>query len=418
LVRAVAMLVAAALLGACAGGGTGDGTGDGDSADDAEGVADASSDGGASGAERPTTEPEPFEVGDFYAVPDPLPEGEHGDLIRYQPIETGDDGVERYRVMYLSESVPGEPIAVTGTVAVPTAPAPGGGRDVLTIAHGTTGVADECAPSKADDGGDRLAPLLAESGYVVANTDYEGLGTPGRHPYLVGVSEGRGVLDAARAAAQVPGAEVSGRVAIAGYSQGGHGALWAGQLAEEWTPELDVVGTFAGAPPSETGTIFTVARSLPLGGFLYMIIAGYEAAYPDEADPALMLTPAGLDALGAVDEGCTGEVMRAVGAQAAADLIRPETGTIEPWATLADENDPGQVKTSSPVLIIHSLQDDIVPAAFSAAIFDRLCEQGQDVERRTYDDGTHVDAAGPAFVDGLAWIAERFAGDPTTPNCT
>jgi S-formylglutathione hydrolase FrmB len=410
-VRAVATLLTAALLGACSAGGSGD---DDPAADEA--VASGGDVAAEAGAERP--EPELFEGGDFYDVPDPLPAGEHGDLIRYEPIETAEAGLERYRVMYLSESLPGDPIAVTGTVAVPTDPAPGGGRDVLTVAHGTTGVADECAPSRSEDGGDRLAPLLAGSGYVVANTDYEGLGTPGRHPYLVGASEGRGVLDAARAAAQVPGADVSGRVAIAGYSQGGHGALWAGELAEAWTPELDVVGTFAGAPPSETGTIFTVARSLPLGGFLYMIIAGYEAAYPDEADPALLLTPAGVDALGAVDEGCTGQVMASVGAQPAADLVKPDTGTVEPWATLADENDPGQVRSSSPVLIIHSLQDDIVPATFSAAIFERLCAQGQDVERRTYDEGQgHGDAAGPAFVDGLAWIADRFAGEPTTPNC-
>ena len=41
---------------------------------------------------------------------------------------------------------------------------------------------------------------LVDAGYVVAATDYEGLGTPGVHPYLVGESEGRSVLDAARAA--------------------------------------------------------------------------------------------------------------------------------------------------------------------------------------------------------------------------
>jgi len=37
-------------------------------------------------------------------------------------------------------------------------------------------------------------------GYVVVATDYEGLGDPGVHPYLVGVSEAYAVLDSVRAA--------------------------------------------------------------------------------------------------------------------------------------------------------------------------------------------------------------------------
>ena len=43
-------------------------------------------------------------------------------------------------------------------------------------------------------------PLIVQ-GVVVAATDYEGLGTPGPHPYIVGASEGHSVLDAAVAAA-------------------------------------------------------------------------------------------------------------------------------------------------------------------------------------------------------------------------
>ena len=39
-----------------------------------------------------------------------------------------------------------------------------------------------------------------KAGYAVVRTDYDGLGTPGVHQYLVGTSEGRSVLDAVRAA--------------------------------------------------------------------------------------------------------------------------------------------------------------------------------------------------------------------------
>ena len=166
--------------------------------------------------------------------------------------------------MYLSESVQGEPIAVTGVIAVPEAPAPAGGRPVVSVGPGTAGIADTCAPSRftpqldeaarrlglGEDRGDRLGGF-ADAGYVVAQTDYEGLGTPGGHPYLVGVSEGRGFLDAAQAARQLSDADAGDRLALWGYSQGGHSVLWANQLADEWAPDLHLVGTVAGAPFSE-----------------------------------------------------------------------------------------------------------------------------------------------------------------------
>ena len=89
-----------------------------------------------------------YDGDDFYAVPDPLPSGPHGTLIRYEPLDDqAFDGATAYRIMYLSESLQGDPIAVTGLASVPTAEAPADGRPTVTISHGTTGIADECAPS-------------------------------------------------------------------------------------------------------------------------------------------------------------------------------------------------------------------------------------------------------------------------------
>jgi hypothetical protein len=41
------------------------------------------------------------------------------------------------------------------------------------------------------------------------STDYEGLGGPGSHPMLIGVSEGRSMLDAAAPPARSPAATAS-----------------------------------------------------------------------------------------------------------------------------------------------------------------------------------------------------------------
>jgi predicted esterase len=349
---------------------------------------------------------------EFYAVPDPLPAGAHGTLIRYQEVTpTVVDGATTYRIMYRSESLEGEPIAVTGTALVPEAPAPPDGRDLLTIAHGTTGIADECAPSKSPGSELLLMRDQVGAGRLVAKSDYEGLGTPGRHPYLVGQSEGRGVIDAILAARELPGADAGDRLAIVGYSQGGHGALWANQVAAEWAPDLDVVGTFAGAPATELQLILRAAPT----GFQFLIVAGFGAAHP-EADPALFLTPSAEARLDVVDEGCARDVFAAVSDLPRGQVVRPTAFEEGPWADLADQNDPGNVATDAPILVVHSDADEVVPIILSRFLLDRMCKVGQVVERRILTDGDgHGAAAPPAYRLGLAWLDDRFGDEPAAP---
>ncbi|MGH2417137.1 MAG: alpha/beta fold hydrolase [Candidatus Limnocylindria bacterium] len=90
-----------------------------------------------------------------------------------------------------------------------------------------------------------------QDGFIVVATDYEGLGTPGLHPYFVGESEGRAVLDAARAARGFICPDKDDTVALAGHSQGGHAALFAAELAPTYAEDLPVVGTVAVAPAGD-----------------------------------------------------------------------------------------------------------------------------------------------------------------------
>jgi hypothetical protein len=358
-------------------------------------------------------------AGDFYTPPDPLPEGKPGTLLRFEPLdEQSVAGATAYRVMYLSESVGGEPIAVTGTVVVPEGDAPAGGWKLISVAHGTSGNADECAPSTffAD------APVLAldapiAAGTVVAVTDYEGIGTPGRHPYLVAGSEGRSVIDAARAARQLPGVPVDDRYGVVGYSQGGHAAGAAHDIAADWAPELELVGTVAGAPPSETDVIFTASASLGNApDAFFLMVAGFAEAYPS-ADPALVLTDAGLEVLAGVDRGCNA-IADAIGVTPWADLVRLEGPTTEPWATLLQENRVGLVAADSPILIAHSADDTGVPVFLAETMSERLCGLGQVVELRVYDEGEDHDAAAASKTGEMfAWVDARFAGEPASSTC-
>ncbi|MDM1916043.1 lipase, partial [Mycobacteroides abscessus] len=90
-------------------------------------------------------------------------------------------------IRYMSTSgATGTPTEVTGVVFAPKGEPPQAGWPIVSVGHGTTGLDDECAVSRAPDlrGYIWLVRNLSKRGWVVAITDYEGLGVPGPHPYL------------------------------------------------------------------------------------------------------------------------------------------------------------------------------------------------------------------------------------------
>lgn len=133
----------------------------------------------------------------------------------------------------------------------------GGKRPLVTFAVGTRGLGDTCAPSKTLANGTNYEAAIINSflsrGWAVVVTDYQGLGTPGAHTYVVGRREGRSVLDAARAAQRLAGSglDATTPVGVYGYSQGGGAAAWAAELAASYAPELDLKGVVEGGVPAD-----------------------------------------------------------------------------------------------------------------------------------------------------------------------
>src|SRR3954467_4876124 len=200
----------------------------------------------------------PAPAGDaFYPPPSKLPSG-HGKAV-WQRKLTGPAVLKSAKsntlLLYTSTGIHGKSVAVSGDVAIPKGKAPKGGWPVVTWAHGTVGIADACAPSRIGTQKNYDSPLLnswLKAGYAVVRTDYEGLGTPGPHPYLIGDSEGRSTLDMVKAARKLnPG--IGKNAVIAGHSQGGQAALFAASLAKRVAPELKLKGTVAFAPVSHLG---------------------------------------------------------------------------------------------------------------------------------------------------------------------
>jgi pimeloyl-ACP methyl ester carboxylesterase len=323
-------------------------------------------------------------------------------------------------VLYRSEDLGGNPIPVSGFVVAPKDPAQRTGT-VVTWAHGTTGLADRCAPSKyvVNDQFGFLARAMpvVDQGWTFVATDYEGLGTEGVHPYLVGISEGRGVLDIVRAAEQIADSGVTpeSQVVIYGHSQGGQAALMTGDIATTYAPELDIVGTIAAAPAGELSLVeaTTSAGGGGARGFALMILAGFLDAYPDLPIDAVA-NDEWKPLVEQVAETCSDG---AFALAATATGPRPN-GALDPqWKAVLDENSPGMVFPAAPILIVHGDADELVPPALSELIQARYCTLGVASERIIYPGASHTSVVIESFPDVLTWIGDRLAGLPPPTSC-
>jgi Secretory lipase len=395
--KLLVLLLPCLLLAACGGGGTDQG-------------------GPTSATAAPATVPErPPEQ--FYAVPDPLPPGSPGALIRATPIAGPSvlPDSRAWAVLYHSRDFDGRDVAVSGLVVAPPGAAPPQGRPVVVWAHGSVGLADRCAPSRVgvmEALGGPLGSLLQQD-YVVAATDYQGLGTPGPARSAIGLSAGRAVLDAARAARGLD-AGAGSRVVLHGHSEGGHAVLWAAELAPTYAPELQVLGVAASAPGAELAAglrVEAAAGPATLTSGAMLLVVAWSDAYRVPLD---VLTPAGRKAVGRARSSCLLELM----ADPPVVAVRPrDLLTTPPWPTLLARNTPGKAATPAPLLIAQGADDDRVTPAVTRALVGRLCRLGDTVELRTYQGVGHFDVLQVASTDMVAWTGERLASRPARSTC-
>jgi fermentation-respiration switch protein FrsA (DUF1100 family) len=348
---------------------------------------------------------------DFYRLPEGVPAAEPGRLVRMEPLDAP-GGVQGWRVLYHSTSVDGRDIVVSGLVFAPAGPATGP-RPVVAWGHGSVGLGDSCAPSRSPGdliGSSTLSELLRR-GYVVAATDYEGLGTPGSHPWLVGRSEGRGVLDSVRAARQIPEASAGNRFLAFGASQGGGAVLFAGELAPEYAGELELMGVVAAAPAAELDLL----ALLPEGnltaatGFVVMGAFGFKAAYPD-LDLDAILYPDIVAQRERVERLCQEEIGSRFRSARLDRVLKANPAEADGWREAITENTPGRSRTQAPILLVHGEADQVVPVDVSRLLFDRLCGLGGVAELQTYRGADHIGVIRSAGSDVLAWIDARNAG--------
>lgn len=345
----------------------------------------------------------------YYKTPDRLPGKRHGDIVRHKALG-GDPAVagagKTQLVIYRTTDAAGRSVPASGVVSIPKGRMPKGGWPVISWAHGTSGIADECAPSL--DSGSAVAhaynayiyPLFTrwlKAGYAVVRTDYQGLGTAGDHQYLIGASEGHSVLDMVRAAREALPGTLSANVVISGHSQGGHAALFAAAEAPSYTPELHVKETVAFAPAShlDEQIPLTTALTQPNAGLTALVAtigAGLENAYGASVLPASLLTPAGTQLVADAETQCLG----ALGATATSRNLTPASlfqqgADFSTLRNLLDKQDPTNLKIKTPVVIEQGTADTTVIPIFTDDLAKQLKARGT---KLTYNKVNGVDHAG------------------------
>ena len=325
----------------------------------------------------------------FYSLPKDVSPAVPGTIFRKQKLLGAPNGAIAWRVIYHSRDLSGRDILVSGVVISPTSTPPTGGRTIVAWGHPTTGAAQHCGPSSniaPFDVIEGLTTLLA-AGYLVTATDYPGMGVAGPDSYLIGVSEGNSVLDSARAARNIAAAHASSKLLLWGHSQGGQAALFAAELAPAYSPDLHLEGVAVAAPATDLGALLKD----DIGDVSGITIASYAfQAFSTVYKPTVpgtsldtILTPAGVKATPIMAKLClvSGHVaLHSLAGQLLGGYLAGDPATSQPWATLLQQNTPGQQPLTVPLLVAQGEIDTLVRPSATATFVTHECSIGTRVD--------------------------------------
>lgn len=330
---------------------------------------------------------------------------------------------------YRMTSVSGRVVAATGLVLLPPGRPPSAGWPFVVYGHVTTGSADSCAPSSATGTneaneymtrGDAIATRLLRAGVAVLRPDFEGIGVPGPHPYLIGASLATATTDMVSAARrQYPSL---GRDWIAaGHSEGGVGALFTASDRQSLPSGTHLRGVVAYTPVTQIATELEVLRNLPIrvpsitDGLT--ALAGLIIGGASTVDPTLksLLTRGGLSEpaqalLPHLEQRCLPGLAKADswGGLAPASIVGPQGDrAFRRLAAVLRANDPANlsIRPGLPVRIDAGIADAVAPLPFTDALVARYRSAGTAVTCRRWAGG-HPDVVKEGYAAGpsVAWM--------------
>lgn len=393
-----------------------------------------------SGPTEPSSPSEPSEPSepsdDSFYRPSSGIRGQPGTVIDSRPatgVAALPEAGQATTVLYRSTGVSGDPVAMSGTVLVPPGEPPGEGWPLVTWDHMTTGVADVCAPSSIAatsseishaTQGDALVARLLEAGVAVAKPDYEGLGTDGPHPYLIGDSLATATADMAAAARDLD-PRIGRQWIAAGQSEGGVAALFTGESDRALPESVDLVGVSAFVPPTRMSDLIDTFRNVPVAagptGDLVALAAliAYGAATVDPELAALL--PAGgvsdqaLELWPDLEERCFEDLASSdsFGGLAPSQIVGPRGDDLLALLdAIVDDNDVRHLRLRDvPVRLDSGLLDLVVPLPFAEGLAASYRAAGVDLTYERWLAGhSPITSSAAAVAAASTWMLDVFAG--------
>ena len=358
-------------------------------------------------------------TGDIPATP--------GRILRTEPLDPSYGlaaAGQQFRILYTSTDGIGgtTPVAVSGAYFVPRGTPPAGGWPLVAWAHGTTGIADTCAPSwnvRSKRDAAYLNTWLGQ-GYAIVATDYQGLGTPGPHPYLATRPEAYSVLDSVRAVLTgFP--NVANKIVIIGQSQGGQAAFATAGLARRYAPELNISGTVATGVPFTTPGGPRPAPPPPDSVDPTATYSLYIAIRMQQADPSLrpdqLVSARALPLLEQARTTCVAAMFKAVQDAGLNHETTLAPGFNTAIKTVLPTMEYATLKLSQPLFVGTDAYDHDVMPGRQLMLVRNACAQGTVVEAHLYAGRNHGETVNASLKHSIPFVQKILAGEPIRSIC-
>ncbi|MGH9040461.1 MAG: lipase family protein [Acidimicrobiia bacterium] len=325
--------------------------------------------------------------------------------------------VAAHQFLVRSSDAHDAPVAVAGTVMVPSGPYPGT-RPLVSYQPAIDSLGDQCNPSYTLRAGtEKELGLMMQAlmlGWAVVVTDYQGPDDA----FAAGRMAGHAVLDGIRAAVSLPEAGLAGTatpVGMWGYSGGGLATSWAAELQPAYAPELNVVGVASGGTPAD---LIAAARQVDGGlasGLVLLASAGISRAYPEML---ALLDEDGRAMLDRIGDMCVGEAVASFPFRRLNEFTHSADPLSEPVAVeVMERNHLGRQAPGAPVFLFHSLFDELIPHGVARQLSSDWCAQGVTVSFYTDVLSEHSSLAVTGAPLAVSYLGSRFAGLPAPNTC-
>ena len=358
-------------------------------------------------------------------------------LISSEKISTSITGAEAYRVRYRSSDVQGKPTESTGLVISPASA--GTNRKVMSWTHGTTGMGDAACPSTQPDPARELVTYFQsgsttqidygipglqsfiDEGWIVAATDYQGMGTEGVHQYTVNRTNARDGVNIVHAVQEM-NLGAGNQFGVIGWSQGGGSAAAAAELDPSDYGDLTLVGSVAMSPGVPVvaihqpglGTALGGDAPIPPDGHLFMILCGMAAAFPETLSLDDVLTPVGKRIF--EENWNTAPVHHLSDILGRAfkhegPVMAINKAKFPAWVQAFTTSSATLTKPVCPILVLIDKQDENgpCPLPWQLGYIDAIQKLGGEISSSEYPHDDHFSLPQASIAEAQRWLVSKFS---------